>query len=559
MKDGNRIEYSLAVWFLSLVIPPLLYVIRRYDHNTLTSWAWIFSSSNYGNLILYVFVGTLLAFLLSRIKPPERFCRFGLFFLSFLIILPLWNEPELILDASRYFTQAKYLELKGVGYFFAEWGGEIDAWTDLPGIPFIYGLIFRYIGEKRIYIQIFNTLVFALTPVVVSLIGKELFSEETGLYGGLFLLAIPYLPTQVPLMLVDVPTMFFFALSVYLYILSLKREFPYWSIPASVLIVITMLSKYSTWLMIPVFLLISLVLGSDDKKRVLVRTVWVASIVLLIFVPVFYIKRTLFLEQIGLLLSYQWEGLSRWQEGIVSMSLFQSHPFLIALAVVATVMGLKRKDRRVLILLWGIVFVIVFNARRLRYLIPLLPLMALLGGYGLGFIMDRQGRRFLALSAVTISVIIALFFYRPFLNRVSMVNIKRAGEYLDTLKGQQVIVYPLPQRRSSGNTEAVVPILDLFTEKALVCVKTYNKKVNETLRKSSLRFTWRTGCPELYIKRIPDKAVPILFISSEPSADFVPTSGGDVIVKQFNEATKVFRFKTFVTVVVPAMARTGQF
>ena len=64
----------------------------------------------------------------------------ALFIVSFAVSAMFWQEPEMIVDASRYFTQAKHLELYGFGYFFREWGNGINAWTDLPAIPFLYGV-----------------------------------------------------------------------------------------------------------------------------------------------------------------------------------------------------------------------------------------------------------------------------------------------------------------------------------------------------------------------------------------------------------------------------------
>jgi len=124
-----------------------------------------------------------------------------------------WKEPEVIVDASRYFTQAKHLELDGLGGFVRGWGREIPAWTDLPLVPALYGFVFRTFGETRVAVQAFTTLLFAGTVLLAFRTGKALWDEEVGFAGGALLLAIPYLLTQVPTMLVDVPTMFFLTLA----------------------------------------------------------------------------------------------------------------------------------------------------------------------------------------------------------------------------------------------------------------------------------------------------------------------------------------------------------
>jgi 4-amino-4-deoxy-L-arabinose transferase-like glycosyltransferase len=126
-------------------------------------------------------------------------------------------------DTSRYFTQAKHLEMYGIKYFMHEWGKGISAWTDLPLISFFYGLIFKFFGESRIYIQIFTTFLFSMTCVITFFIGKTLWDEETGFLAGLLLLGTPYLFSQIPLMLIDVPTMLFLTLSVFTYIRAIEK------------------------------------------------------------------------------------------------------------------------------------------------------------------------------------------------------------------------------------------------------------------------------------------------------------------------------------------------
>src|SRR5208282_6633323 len=132
------------------------------------------------------------AFILSKTPVPARYPAPFLFALSFCCASLLWREPEMIVDASRYFTQAKHLELYGTGYFLREWGKTIEVWTDMPLMSFIYGLVFRYLGEARIYIQLVTTLLFSFTVVLTYMIGKTLWDKETGFYGAMFLLGIPY-------------------------------------------------------------------------------------------------------------------------------------------------------------------------------------------------------------------------------------------------------------------------------------------------------------------------------------------------------------------------------
>jgi hypothetical protein len=235
-----------------------LYLLRSFDDNRLISWKWVFAQTDVIPLLPMLVIGLVLAYLLSKMSSMERY-PVGLFLSSFFITAWFWGTPEVIVDASRYFTQAKHLKIYGIGYFFREWGRDIMHWTDLPLVPFLYGLIFKFLGEQRLYIQIFTTLLFSLTVVLTYLIGRTLWDERTGFVGASLLLGIPYLFSQVPLMLVDIPTMFFLTLSIFTMIKALENGGTWWIGVASLAVFFTFFSKYSTWLWLSVLLVIVLV------------------------------------------------------------------------------------------------------------------------------------------------------------------------------------------------------------------------------------------------------------------------------------------------------------
>jgi 4-amino-4-deoxy-L-arabinose transferase-like glycosyltransferase len=126
---------------------------------------------------------------------PKRLKVTVLFGVSFLAALLFWDIPEVIVDAARYLSQAKQLCVNGVSYFFSEWGRDILAWTDMPLIPLLYGLLFKLFEESRVVIQVCTTLFFSSTVVTNYGLGKLLWDEEGGFNGALLLLAIPYLYT----------------------------------------------------------------------------------------------------------------------------------------------------------------------------------------------------------------------------------------------------------------------------------------------------------------------------------------------------------------------------
>ncbi|MBF0560304.1 MAG: hypothetical protein HQL08_16160, partial [Nitrospirae bacterium] len=164
----------IVVFTLTILTVLVLYAFRAFDDNRLVSWDWVFSVMSIRRILLLLIPGSIAVLVFSKSQMPGDYPVPFLFALSFAAAALFWREPEMIVDASRYFTQAKHLELYGADFFLRQWGKTFEAWTDLPLMSFIYGLAFRYLGEARIYVQIINTLFFSFTVVLTYLTGKTL-------------------------------------------------------------------------------------------------------------------------------------------------------------------------------------------------------------------------------------------------------------------------------------------------------------------------------------------------------------------------------------------------
>src|SRR3972149_9483899 len=215
----NKLIESKLIYFLigfAIVISYyILYIYRVNDSTVLMSWnlVFMFTDIKIEELLFILSIVILISFIISRINinnyyNNEKYHLLFLFFSGIFVGSLFWNIPEINPDAARYFNQAKYLEEFGILKFFSDWGYDLFAWADFPSIPLFYGIIFRYIGEYREYIQIFNIILFSLTSVLTYKISKKLWNAEIGIYSGLLLISFPYLLSQIPLMLVDIPFMF---------------------------------------------------------------------------------------------------------------------------------------------------------------------------------------------------------------------------------------------------------------------------------------------------------------------------------------------------------------
>jgi hypothetical protein len=511
-----RAPEHLLVALAALGTIAALFLARSLDDSRLTSWRWAFAGADPIRLYALVAAGIVLAYLVARWAVPGRRPAAVLFVSAYAVATLFWREPEVIVDASRYFTQAKHLEVFGLRHFLAEWGSGIPAWTDLPLVPLLYGLVFALFGESRIYVQAFTTLLFAASVVLTYRIGRTLWDEEVGFLAGALLLAIPYLLTQVPTLLVDVPSMFFLTLAVFAAIHAFRHPGRWTIAAASLAAFLALFSKYSTWLMLTVLPVIAVVHRRGGAKRALHTGSAIALLAGSLAAAVMLASHRAYSEQIALLLGFQVPGLRRWGESFLSTFLFQVHPFLTAAALLSIWVAVRRRDPGYAIVVWPVVLLLALRVERIRYWVPAFPMLALLGAYGLQAVRATQTRRFIAACAVASSLVVALHGYLPFLERSSAANLMRAGEYLDSIEEKRVEVFTLLAEGSEVNPAVSVPILDLFTSKRLTYAYGGNPSpARRDVERSPLRFTWEYRNPAYYAAGEAEADAAVVVISGD--------------------------------------------
>jgi len=542
---------------LSLAAFLTLFVLRAHDNNRLTSWQWVFTDADFFRIAPILVAALLLAYGLARVPLPRCSVAGALFGASFLVGSLTWGEPEVIVDVARYFTQAKHVELYGVGSFLAAWGGQVSAWTDLPLVPLLYGLIFSVLGEHRDFVQIFVTLLFSGTVVLTYLIGKTLWDEAMGVCAGALLLGMPYLVAQVPLMLVDVPTMFFLTLAIFATIQAFERGGVKGVALAGLAVALASCTKYSSWLMLSVLPIVFLAEHWSGPRSLWRRagalTATAAALIAIVLYPIM----DRIPGQLALLQSYQAPGLQRWEESFTSTFLFQIHPFISCAALFSAYAAIRRRDLRYLIIAWLPLLLVLLEVKRIRYLLPVFPMLALMASYGLREIRDADIKKCAVLCIVVSSVVTVAFGFLPFLQKTSAVNLKQTGEYLDSLAGDRVEVVVLPQVHALINPEVSLPILDLFTSKQLV----YRDEPvvapsSAALNQSSLRFSWEHRNPSYYSAAADapgGSAVVVIAadIDQPLPARAVNRLRGYRLSREFNVTENIFGYRTIVKVYLP--------
>jgi len=549
----------LIIALLALLTFLTQYIFRYVDDNRLTSWQWTFAGLEASRIFILILAGITASYFLSRYSFPEKNPVVFLSLASFICGALFWQEPEVILDTSRYFTQAKHLETYGIRYFFAEWGKDINVWTDLPLVPFLYGLIFKFFGESRLYIQIFTTFLFSMTAVLTYLVGKTLWDSDTGFYGGILLLAIPFLLTQVPLMLVDISTMFFLTFAIFAFIRALNRG-GIWIVISSFAIFLAVFSKYSTWLMLSVLVVVFVVhlmqncKPEDRRSKILYRGALIALLSAIVSGIIFIYKFDVISGQITLLSEYQKPGLRRWGESFLSTFFFQTHPFVSVAALYSIYAAVKKRDLKYLIILWLIFLIVALQIKRARYTLIVFPIFTLMASYGLQMITNNHIKKFIVYCAIFSSIIIAIFSYLPFLEKMSSVNIKDAGAFLNTINANSVKIYTLPAKESLVNPAVAVPALDFFTEK--VIHYQYDSRLSpsfESIKESSVRFTWEFRNPDYYTSdrnAIRDEAVVIISNGHEYKMpeNIEKEIEGYKITGKFSSSSEIFLYNPMILV-----------
>jgi hypothetical protein len=558
----NKLATFLLLSAIFLLAFVALVVLRSLDNNSLFSWVWVFARIDASRVYLVLTLGLILSFALSRTALPAPYQLPFLALLSFAVTVPFWGQPETIVDAARYFTQAKHLEVYGIGSFLKEWGREIQAWTDLPLVPFLYGSLFKLFGEHRLVVQIFTSVLFSLTTVLTCLIGEKLWNRDMGFSAGLFLLGIPYLLTQVPLMLVDVPTMFFLVLAIFTFVNALDHGGLARSLLSVMAIVLVVITKYSAWFMLSVLiiaLIVRVVQRSGAGDRALIkRGLAILLTAGVLAGAVLLLKYDVVREQITLLREFQGPGLTRWHESFLSTFLFQIHPVITAAALASIVVAFHKRDAAYLIICWLILLPILFHITRIRYLLPLFPMLVLMASYGLQIITREDLRRSIVLGTVATSLVIAFSAYLPFSKKMSAVNLKHAGEYLNTLPGNAIEVVTIAPEEPVANPAVAVPLLDLFTNKQIrYQYRDESLLPREEVLRSSLRFTWEYRNPAYY-ESSPDPAstMPIVVLSNASDGS-IPSGlarklDGYRLSRSFQVNEDVFKYTVGVRIYQPS-------
>lgn len=550
--SGDPAQVLLVVFF-ALLLFPLLFILRFLDNNTLVSWQWTISREVFPRLFLLLLTGIPVTAMLARYLPLEKIPLAAIPPIGLVWLSPMWCVSEPLIDAGRYFLQAKYLATYGLPVFLREWGRDLWVWTDLPLTATLYGVIVSLFGEERFWLQAVNSVLFTCSLWVTALVGQRLWDKTTGLAAGILLMSMPLYFVQASFTLNDSHLLFLFVLSILLHLMAVDHG-RFSIVAAALSLAALLLTKYSAFFFATIHLVPAVLAGVRGEREKRQRSCLVLLLAFLFVMPFWVMKHEVVLSQLSLLLTYQAEGLGRWRESHLSTFLFHVHPFVVFLALPAMAIACRKKEQAFLFLGWLPLAALALGVGRSRYLFPLLPIMALFAANGLyRFVHSPWARRALLLAILFSSALQAYGGAVPFLQKISMANLQDAGNWIDRHATGPVTVHFLPQSASSGDTYALLPLLDLYTRADLLPAGTRPAPARHRQYQNSLQFTEEMEEARFYRERQRKKTRTHVVLSSQPvdrrTAEDVTRCGQGAIVDRFWRDSAVFRYKALVTMV----------
>jgi len=458
----------LLISFAFLISYYLLYIFRYLDNTVLMNWNQVFNyvNININELLIILSIVLFISYIISRVNIFDKYNQENnhilFLFVSGMIVGSLfWNIPEINPDAARYISQARYLEEYGILAFINDWGNEFFIWMDFPSIPFFYGIIFRYFGEYREYIQIFNTILFSLTAVLTYKISKTLWNREIGLYSGFLLMSFPFLLSQIPLTLVDIPQMFLTTSTIFIIIKIFDNK--YFVIPASILLFFTIYTKLTSILVIlPIFSI--LIINNKSIINDWYRwgcTIFFSGILVMSFL---FWKIDIFINQILLMTN---RSFTVPESQLVYF--FQIGAIVILFALFSLIIAYNRKDRNYLILiLWVIIPFLILSNTRIRYMVPVFPGIAIMASISLNAISAKSVKKFLIISLILTSIIFSIITYIPYEENFSDRNVKDAAEFTNELENPDVQLFLDFSENQIYNPEPFVSLFDFYSNKRII-------------------------------------------------------------------------------------------
>ncbi|WP_200762315.1 ArnT family glycosyltransferase [Nitrosophilus alvini] len=186
----------------------------------------------------------------------KRYSLSTLFF--FIMLITFYRFAVLYFsDANLYADEAYY------------WGWsqsfEFGYYSKPPMIAWIIAVFTSICGDSEICIKLPSLFIYPLTTIIIYKIAEELFDKKTAFFSGLVFITIPAVSMSSLIISTDVVLLFFWSLTLYLFIKALKTERKLFWILAGVSAGFGLLSKY-TMIIFVISVFVYLAMSKEHRK-----------------------------------------------------------------------------------------------------------------------------------------------------------------------------------------------------------------------------------------------------------------------------------------------------
>ncbi|MEM2956393.1 MAG: glycosyltransferase family 39 protein [Candidatus Pacearchaeota archaeon] len=465
MKKTNDWLYACIIVVVFLIIYFLIFKFSEFDLTLLFS---IYNlKPHFLKFALIFIVLAVFSYFISKDieikKIKTRKLIISIFLFSFILTILFWNSPQINPDSLRYLTFAKDFSTYG--------SNKIGISTDAPLIPFIYFILFKLLGKESIIaINIFTSLIYSFTAILIFLLSRKLFDEEIGFYSSLIFLGFNGILVQTGMILVDIPLVFFVALTIYTGINAFEKNKFSLFLLTFLFAVAAILTKISALLFFTPLLV--LLLFRIENKRILLLIIGILSI--LICIIIFNIKsiieigrNALILKPFDFLIALSGLPALIFQFGPSFLLIFYGFLFL-------------NKKERVFFYSWLLLpliplFLIAHEGAIFRYYMGAAPATAIISGLVISKLSKiKKNFALYVVLLILLSGLVISFGLISAIKDCGEVNLARAANYLNKNENVHTITvyanssYFKDWDNKTVNPEPYVMLFDLYCDKDIV-------------------------------------------------------------------------------------------
>ncbi len=466
MKDKRLLVFA-ALTLLTYLIGYHAFIL----HRNIFTWIQYIHYITPAHIILFTLVALAAAMYLGKIRVPVERRPLLLAGLAVLMAVPFWNLPQFNPDSAQYYATARYLQETGfTGLSTLKEAG----YEDLPGYPLLLSLVYR-IHEGYVSTQLLHILLYALIPLLVYGIGKNLWDIDTGYYAGLLALATPLIHSNHWFLLQDLPLTAFTLLSIYA---TLKAfDDTRWLAIAVPAAAFTVTLKVTGLLYLGATLPVIVILKMLERydRRNVVKAAGAAAILFVVLTAI-----ALSTTQLGdrVMEKAKVVGLENNLRRFTGIG--NNHPTfglpydigfpqtLLFLAFIP--LSLKKWDRRHwLLYLWLIIPFMVAHDTKTRYLMPLFPAISLAAAQAV----KRVGDKKMVYFTAAVIALPTLFAVPAISNDYEIRNLQELALETNGMDVSTVGVYAYHIPRYIFNQHELASMTDYYTHKNVVFLGGY--------------------------------------------------------------------------------------